>query len=386
MPILNFPNNPRVGDTYTGDNGISYIWDGNKWGGHTAAIDTINTNSSYLINNGNVVQVDGGGNLVIPVGATILDANGQPVITGGGTGWFITSATSTLTVSNGIIGISPGLSFVFDQNTIGDGLGAALGSGQYEVSQYTATFFVSPTIPMVLGGAGLQLIDYTSGNDGGFNRNTAAAIFVGNTSATGGVEGIQDQNHTIGSVRVQSYNTATTSTYLWTFGSDGTIVSETGRNITGELSGQTDNGNYFGSLPIAIKNASGYKRLVGLDSRAQTWLRLDDVGTQLGINSVWIMGMVIDYQAQSSNFSGGATGSMVGQIIIATNGNYAMSVTHSEAVITQNNSSSDVVFTNLDLWHVNGGTLEAVRTDSNSQQLDIIWTAKVFVNSSEDYC
>ena len=86
MPLLNFPNNPRVGDTYTGDNGISYIWDGNKWGGHTAAIDTINTNSSYLINNGNVIQVDGSGNLVIPVGATILDAQGNQVVTGGGGG------------------------------------------------------------------------------------------------------------------------------------------------------------------------------------------------------------------------------------------------------------------------------------------------------------
>ena len=84
MPILNFPNNPSVGDTYTGDNGISYIWDGNKWGGHTAAIDTINTNSSYLINNGNVIQVDGTGNLVIPVGAGIFDADGNPISTGGG--------------------------------------------------------------------------------------------------------------------------------------------------------------------------------------------------------------------------------------------------------------------------------------------------------------
>jgi hypothetical protein len=84
MPILNFPNNPSVGDTYTGDNGISYIWDGNKWGGHTAAIDTINTNSSYLINNGNIIQVDGAGNLVMPVGASVIDADGNPISTGGG--------------------------------------------------------------------------------------------------------------------------------------------------------------------------------------------------------------------------------------------------------------------------------------------------------------
>ena len=103
MPILNFPNNPSVGDTYTGDNGISYIWDGNKWGGHTAAIDTINTNSSYLINNGNVIQVDGSGNLVIPVGATILDADGNQVVTGGGgtaNGWQLTSGTAVVSLTD----------------------------------------------------------------------------------------------------------------------------------------------------------------------------------------------------------------------------------------------------------------------------------------------
>ena len=173
----------------------------------------------------------------------------------------------------------------------------------------------------------------------------------------------------------------------WIFGQDGTIVSETGRNITGELSGQTDSGTYFGHQPIAIKHASGYKRLLGVTNSATTWLNLTDVGTQLGINPAWIMGMVIDYQALSSNFSGGTTGSMVGQIIIASSNlsSRDISVTHSEAVCLTGNDTVPV-FSALDLWHANGYALQAIRTDTNSQQLDIIWTAKVFVNASEDYC
>jgi hypothetical protein len=173
----------------------------------------------------------------------------------------------------------------------------------------------------------------------------------------------------------------------WIFGQDGTIVSETGRNITGELSGQTDNGNYFSNQPIAIKNLSGYKRLLGVTNSAQTWLNLTDVGTQLGINPVWIMGMVIDYQAQCSNFSGGSLASMVGQIIIASSNlsSRDISVTHSEAVCLTGNNTVPV-FSALDLWHANGYALQAIRTDTNSQQLDIIWTAKVFINASEDYC
>jgi hypothetical protein len=173
----------------------------------------------------------------------------------------------------------------------------------------------------------------------------------------------------------------------WIFGQDGTIVSETGRNITGELSGQTDSGTYFGNQPIAIKLVSGYKRLLGVTNSAQTWLNLTDVGTQLGINPAWIMGMVIDYQAQSSDFSGGSNASMVGQIIIASSNSSGrdISVTHSEAVCLTGNNTVPV-FSALDLWHANGYALQAIRTDTNSQQLDIIWTAKVFVNASEDYC
>ena len=141
------------------------------------------------------------------------------------TPYQLTSDTTHLTVANGSVGISPGTSIIFDRDTLGDYQGAYLGSGQYEVSQYTTTFFVSLGSPMLLGGAGVQIVDYTSLINGGYNGSAseAAAIFVGNTDATGGVQGLQDHDRTIGSVRVQSYNTATTSTYLWTFDNTGVL-------------------------------------------------------------------------------------------------------------------------------------------------------------------
>ena len=167
---------------------------------------------------------------------------------------------------------------------------------------------------------------------------------------------------------------------------NGTLLDGNGRNVTGEFDGVTDSGNNFSNQPIGIKNASGYKRLVGLTNSAQTWFDINTVATQLGVNPAWIMGVTIEYNVVSSNLNN--NGSMTGQIIIASSNNsaWAISVTHSEAVLTTSNSSNDVVFANLNLWQPSGWTLQAVRTDSNSQQLDIIWTAKVFINASESYC
>ena len=167
---------------------------------------------------------------------------------------------------------------------------------------------------------------------------------------------------------------------------NGTLLDENGRNVTGEFDGVTDSGNNFSNVSIGIRNASGYKRLVGLTNSAQTWFDINDVATQLGVNPAWIMGLTVEYQVTSSNFAN--IGSMTGQIIISSSNNSDrdISVAHSEAVLIKSDSSNDVVFANLNMWQANGWTLQAVRTDSNSQQLDIIWTAKVFINESEEYC
>ena len=167
---------------------------------------------------------------------------------------------------------------------------------------------------------------------------------------------------------------------------NGTLLDGNGRNVTGEFDGVTDSGNNFSNTPIGIRNASGYKRLVGLTNSAQTWFDINTVAAQLGVNPAWIMGLTVEYQVTSSNFAN--IGSMTGQIIIASSNNSGrdISVAHSEAVLTKSNSTNDVVFANLNFWQPSGWTLQAVRTDSNSQQLDIIWAAKVFINASEDYC
>jgi hypothetical protein len=170
--------------------------------------------------------------------------------------------------------------------------------------------------------------------------------------------------------------------------SNGTLVNELNRNLTGELDGRTDSGGNFGNRIIGIKNASGYKRLVGLTTSTQTWFDLNELAAQLNVPTAWIMGVTIEYQAQSSDGTGSHNGSMTGHIIIASSNNSGrdISVTHSEAVLTKSDSGIDVVFANLDMWRPNGWTLQAIRTDSNSQQLDIIWTARAFINESEDYC
>jgi hypothetical protein len=169
---------------------------------------------------------------------------------------------------------------------------------------------------------------------------------------------------------------------------NGTLLDGNNRNVTGEFDGVTDSGNNFSNTPIGIRNASGYKRLVGLTNSAQTWFDINTVATQLGVNPAWIMGLTVEYQVQSTNFSGESNASMTGQIIIASSNNSGrdISVAHSESVLSTNNSSNDVALAKLDFWQPSGWTLQAIRTDSNSQQLDIIWTAKVFINASESYC
>jgi hypothetical protein len=177
----------------------------------------------------------------------------------------------------------------------------------------------------------------------------------------------------------------TNSPHVARLDDSGVLVDQNGRSVTGELNRRTDTGDNFSNTPIAIRNASGYKRLVGLNSSPQTWLDLTDVANQIGINRYWITGMVLEYQAQNTNFD--YNGSMVGQIIIASNEIYEMTVSHTESAITRSNNVNDVVFANLDLWRIDGTVLQAARTDNRTgQQLDIIWTARVFFNASEAFC
>ena len=220
----------------------------------------------------------------------------------------------------------------------------------------------------------LNTATFVTGNPG-FATDASTATLVAST-LTGNVTGI-------------------ISSPIWQFNNSGNIVfpdgtqqstaypGEGSSNI-GEYQGLTSStGSYYTRVGIAIKNASGYNRVVGLTNSAQTWLSLADVAKQLGIYSGWISGMIIDYNA--FNVGLGNNGNMVGQIIMAVNYNN-MSVTHLETAISTN-SSDNYVFSNLSLWELGEGSLQAIRTDNLSgQQLDIIWTAKVFINPSESFC
>ena len=77
---LNFPNTGLTeGLEYTGDNGVTYVYDGEKWVGRAPAG---NAGTNSIINGDKVVQVDGDGNLVIPVGSIIKDSAGNPILVG----------------------------------------------------------------------------------------------------------------------------------------------------------------------------------------------------------------------------------------------------------------------------------------------------------------
>ena len=97
---LNFPNRRQdggplqPGDQYTGNNGINYIFDGDKWVGHAPA-SSFGTNS--IENNGHVVQVTPDGNLTIPVGAQIIDELGNPVHLSAAS-WQITTGSVALSL------------------------------------------------------------------------------------------------------------------------------------------------------------------------------------------------------------------------------------------------------------------------------------------------
>ena len=64
--ILNFPPSPRIGQVYTGDNNITYTWDGVKW----LAQGSLNTATPYIISPATSTQLGG-----VKIGANISISN-----------------------------------------------------------------------------------------------------------------------------------------------------------------------------------------------------------------------------------------------------------------------------------------------------------------------
>jgi hypothetical protein len=181
-----------------------------------------------------------------------------------------------------------------------------------------------------------------------------------------------------------------------TLQSTGALVNEAGNNVLGEFNGFTENTGNYGNSQISIRNTSGYKRINNLGTTPQTWFDISDVATQLGVNQWWITGVSMEFQLTSSGIGDyNGLGTMVGTILMAYAYLYPnrTSVTHTETAITNTTGTTDdYVFSALELWNApdnSNMSLRAYRTDSNSgQQLDIMWTARVFINPMlvERYC
>ena len=148
---LNFPTaNLVIGETqYTSDLGTTYIWDGVKWVGRSAG-GAVGTNS--IQNNGNTVQVDAGGNLVLPAFSlpNAIGTTGQ-VLKWPANGTILTWAnvTATLSVaSNSVLGgIKVGNNLTID----GDGVLSA------EDGNYTLPAATTNALGGVILGEGFVL-------------------------------------------------------------------------------------------------------------------------------------------------------------------------------------------------------------------------------------
>jgi len=64
--ILDFPSNPQIGQIFTGDNNVTYTWDGVKWLGQ----GSLNTATPYIISPATNTQLGG-----VKVGANISISN-----------------------------------------------------------------------------------------------------------------------------------------------------------------------------------------------------------------------------------------------------------------------------------------------------------------------
>lgn len=195
-------------------------------------------------------------------------------------------------------------------------------------------------------------------------------------------------------------NTLRNGVHTATMNAGGIVVDETGRSLTGEFNGHIAPGN-FSNVPLQIRHATGYAQLLNISS-PQTWLDFGAIATQVGVGDGdsskgnWITSMIVEFQALASGqvqSIGQTTSYMTGQIIIANSGNGRMSLTHTEAGIAPyDGGASDVVWTGMDLWikDLSDGSnpkIAAARTDGHTlSQLDIQWTARVFVNPAEHWC
>ena len=291
MAILNFPNTRldgsplQSGDQYTGDNQVTYIFDGVKWVGHAVA-QPAGTNS--ITNAGHTVQVDPTGNLVIPDGATIVYESGGNVVTGGG------GATDRLTSSTSVVRLdSSNTLYLPDNSSIksnSGSLGLANSDGNsyidlqsggiylytdYENNEYEWHFGANGILKFPVGEVAIgtnpdtQVTSFGAGVDGGGSisfsttgntyivgsQNTVIDAGFGNDAPTkhwtfdtsgnltvpqGTVLGYSDPGGFIidaaGNKDVEIYTYNDSTAHGWTFGTDGYLTMES-LHLQGYLKG-----------------------------------------------------------------------------------------------------------------------------------------------------
>jgi hypothetical protein len=113
---LNFPSGVPSGTKYTGDNGITYVFDGTKWIGYSSK--TLLTTTNAILNNGHAVQVDASGSLVLPhYTLPVTTGSYGQVLT-----WpFVGNTLTWTTVSGGGGGSTASLYLAADSITFLDG-------------------------------------------------------------------------------------------------------------------------------------------------------------------------------------------------------------------------------------------------------------------------
>ena len=109
MAILNFPNTGLYdGYQWTGDNDVTYIYDGIKWVGHAVAQPA---GTSSITNNGNTLQIDPTGNIIIPTGAFIYYESGEPL-----SDRLISGGEKVILGADGSLGMPGGYSLIKAQS------------------------------------------------------------------------------------------------------------------------------------------------------------------------------------------------------------------------------------------------------------------------------
>ena len=225
--VLDFPNTGlTVGLEYTGDNGVTYVYDGEKWVGRAPAG---NAGTNSIINGSYTVQVDGDGNLVIPNNTIIKYASGAPVVTGG---------VSTSTLVNGDFNFTLGV-----DGTINFDPSSANGKGILQTAADLQLIAVDKTWTFGTDGktslaSGVEIFNTATFNFLSWNTGTALIIADIPYSA-GSYIYIPSSSDTSGSLGI--VNTNTSGTIMLTQGTGNTtnqlFVNNSGTTINNILSG-----------------------------------------------------------------------------------------------------------------------------------------------------